>query len=110
MLYPGGTCARRLSNSGPVPQTFSSRIKPLGQLPDVSLSNNVTIIPPKEFHTGDFSYAAKSKSEKPDVSLSTKVEIIPPKEFSTADYHDDIDSKHSTNEAADSELVVQVDM
>ncbi|KAI9874913.1 MAG: hypothetical protein M1830_009135 [Pleopsidium flavum] len=49
-------CTHRLTNSAPVSQSSSSRIMArslVGDMPDVSLSGDVKVIPPKQFHTGE---------------------------------------------------------
>ena len=54
LIKPGGTCTKRLTNSAPIPQSSSSRKRNAvkrGEVPDVSLSEHVEIIPSKEFNT-----------------------------------------------------------
>ncbi len=62
LITPGGvnaaTCTHRLTNSAPVSQPSSKRgvratkVK-RSEMPDVSLSDKVEVIPPRDFHTGE---------------------------------------------------------
>lgn len=51
LLRPGGTCTQRLANSAPVSVGTKRRSEAVGLVPDVSLSPNVTVIPPVAFDT-----------------------------------------------------------
>jgi len=56
LLVPGekGNCTHRLVNSAAVAQVSSKRMtRSLGNKPNVTLSHDVKIIPPKDFHTGN---------------------------------------------------------
>ena len=52
-LVPGGKCTHRLTNSAAVHQVAAAagRVDVLAPMPDTSLSNDVEVIPPKEFNT-----------------------------------------------------------
>ena len=56
LLKPGGSCTRRLANSAPVQAGGSARMSRVmrardGGMPDVSLADELDVIPAKEFST-----------------------------------------------------------